>query len=134
MNAEVEVIDSARIEPLSYKLAFRIARAAVGSTANDPQQDIIHTNKAISRPEMVEALDLEVGIIRIANASEGDPVKLSCSRFPVSGRTEGLGVLQVYNSGVIHDYCKQRTKHDILPDCNFHLHPSLSAHSCFGSC
>ena len=60
VNAEVETIDSARIEPLAYKLAFRVARAAVGSTSNDPQQDIISANKAISHPEMVEALNLEV--------------------------------------------------------------------------
>lgn len=60
VNAEVEPIDSARIEPLSYKLAFRLARQAVGSTGDDPQQDIIDVNKAISRLEMVEALNLEV--------------------------------------------------------------------------
>ena len=60
MNAEVEPIDSARIEPLSYKLAFRMARTAVGSTGSDAQQDVIDTNKAMSRPEMVEALNLEV--------------------------------------------------------------------------
>ena len=60
VNAEVEPIDCARIEPLSYKLAFRLARQAVGSQGGDPQQDVIDVNKAMSRPEMVEALNLEV--------------------------------------------------------------------------
>ncbi len=58
----MEPIDGARIEPLSYKLAFQIARQAVGSSGGSSEQDIIDSNKAISRPEMVEGLNLEVGI------------------------------------------------------------------------
>ena len=59
-NEAVEPIDSARIEPLSYKLAFQIARQAVGSNGGGPEQDIIDAGKAMSRPEMVEAVNLEV--------------------------------------------------------------------------
>jgi hypothetical protein len=60
VNAEVEAIDSLRIEPLSYSLAFRIARTAVGGVPGDQQQDLVNTNKAIAHPEHVESLNLEV--------------------------------------------------------------------------
>lgn len=60
VNAEVEAIDSLRIEPLSYSLAFKIASTAVGGVSGDQQQDLVNINKAIAHPEHVESLNLEV--------------------------------------------------------------------------
>lgn len=60
VNAEVEPIDSTRIEPLSYRLAFAVARAALGVSADSEEDDLVFVNKALSQPDKVEALDLEV--------------------------------------------------------------------------
>lgn len=60
MNADVPTVDSLCFDPSDDKIAFRLARTAVGSNVISDEQDKINAQKAIDRPEMVEALNLEV--------------------------------------------------------------------------
>lgn len=60
VNAEIEAIDSARIEPLSYKVAFEVARTAVGGDNRSREDELANINRAMEYPEKVEATNLEV--------------------------------------------------------------------------
>lgn len=68
VNAEVEAIDGARIEPLSYKVAFEIACAAMGGDSQNREEDLVNVNKAMSYPEKVEGLDLMVNYYSLCSA------------------------------------------------------------------
>ena len=69
VNAEVEVIDSARIHPLSYKLACDVASAAIeGGGGVRHSEDAVNFNKALEEPAAVEDLNLEVSQFSSANA------------------------------------------------------------------
>ena len=61
----MEAIDGACIEPLSYRLAYEVAREAVGGPGSadseeDKEQDAANVTDAMASPEKVEALNLEV--------------------------------------------------------------------------
>ena len=59
----MEAIDGACIEPLSYRLAYAVAREAVGGPADseeDKEQEAANVTNAMASPEKVEALNLEV--------------------------------------------------------------------------
>ena len=61
MNAETEAIDSARIEPLSYQLAFDLAADVVRSVGGHVGENDVETvNKAMAETEAIEGLNLEV--------------------------------------------------------------------------
>ena len=60
VNAEVAAIDSLRIEPLSYALAFKVAGEAVHEESGNQQMDLKNVEKAIEHPELVESANLEV--------------------------------------------------------------------------
>ena len=60
VNAEVAAIDSLRIEPLSYALAFKVAGEAVHEESGNQQMDLKNVEKAIEHPELVESTNLGV--------------------------------------------------------------------------
>ena len=65
VNAEVEAIDGACIEPLSYRLAYEVAREAVGAvdSEEDKEQEAANVTNAMASPEKVEALNLEARLL-----------------------------------------------------------------------